>query len=142
QGQWAIRRNVNAQAIECPSSAAVVLPETAEIETRSWFEGKRFTSDWLTPKLQPWLTNLAAIRDNPAQVLDVGSYEGRSCVTFLSLLPKCTVIAIDTFASDDVTLKSDEPSEVEDRFDYNIAPFAGRVRKLKDRAANALDTLM
>jgi predicted O-methyltransferase YrrM len=142
-GQWAIRRDASIQESDDRTySATPTPPQVADIDTQSWFEGKQFTSDWLTPKLQPWFTSLAHLRDFPAQVLDVGSYEGRSCVAFLSLLPQSTVTAIDTFGSDEVTLKAEQPSEVEGRFDNNVAPFAGRVRKMKDRAANALDELL
>lgn len=142
-GQWAIRRSPNqaAKGPEVSSVTTLPAPATADIDVEAWFEGKRFTSDWLTPKLKPWIASLSHLAGTPAEVLDVGSYEGRSCVAFLNLLPHCCVTAIDTFCSDEVTLKTGQPSEVEANFDFNISFFPGRVRKLKDRAVSALDML-
>lgn len=148
-GQWAIRRDASLSKANDKTKKAHEFSRIAtheggsieSIDTQIWFQGKRFTSDWLSDKLGPWLINLAHLKNTPAQVLDVGSYEGRSCVAFLSLLPRSTVTAIDTFQSDEVTIKAEQPSEIEARFDYNVAPFLGQVTKIKDRAANALDLL-
>lgn len=96
-----------------------------------WFADKQFTQDWLTAKLEPWPSALARFNGCGARVLDVGSYEGRSCIVFLELLADCRVTTIDKFGS----------SDTEGRFDYNVRPYGNRVVKIKDRALCALDKL-
>lgn len=144
--QWAIRRSrehVEDQLNDSCRPASTQDPALAidDVDTTSWFEGKQFTSDWLSSKLGPWIRELAHLRDAPAQVLDVGSYEGRSCVAFLCLMSQSTVTAIDTFCSDEVALQAEQPNEVESRFDANLESFGGRASKIKGRVASILDQL-
>jgi predicted O-methyltransferase YrrM len=94
-----------------------------------WFEDKEFTSDWLTQQLPHWFPVLAPFRDRAVQVLDVGSFEGRSSIVFLEYLPLSTVTTIDIFWN----------AEFEGRFDRNLASYADRVYKIKGRAAHILD---
>lgn len=103
-------------------------------EVSAWFAGKDFTTDWVSNKVGNWLPALAHLRDRQAEILEVGTYEGRSAIAFLSYLPQAKVTCIDTFQI------GNNPS-VEERFDRNVAEFGERVVKVKDRAANALDKL-
>ena len=96
-----------------------------------WFENKEFTTDWLTHKLPRWFPALAPFRDQAVQVLDVGSFEGRSSIAFLEYLPASRVTTIDMFVD----------AEIEGRFDRNLAPYADRTCKVKGRAAQVLDDL-
>lgn len=98
-----------------------------------WFAGKEFTTDWVTRKLPSWLAALDGIRQRPdtVHVLEVGSYEGRSVVAFLEMMPQCRVTAIDTFPNQDI----------EARFDRNLSGYGDRCRKIKGRAIGALDSL-
>jgi hypothetical protein len=106
-----------------------------------WFADKEFTSDWLSNKLWPWFSALHHLRGRPVKVLDVGSYEGRSAIAFLSYLPQSHVTCIDTFGLEDVTARHDHGGTVECRFDRNVSCYGERVTKIRDRAANALDLL-
>jgi predicted O-methyltransferase YrrM len=103
-------------------------------DVSAWFAGKDFTTDWVSKKMGNWLPVLAHLRDRQADVLEVGTYEGRSAIAFLSFLPQAKVTCIDTFQI------RNNPG-LEERFDRNVAEFGERVVKIKDRAANALDKL-
>lgn len=100
-------------------------------ECARWFEGKEFTSDWLSTKLASWVQTLSALRGTARAVLDIGSYEGRSAIAFLELFPQASVTSIDLFDS----------TEVEARFDRNLTPYGERIVKIKSRAVPALDRL-
>jgi predicted O-methyltransferase YrrM len=99
----------------------------------AWFAGKEFTTDWVTGKLPSWLAALDGIRQKPdtVHVLEVGSYEGRSAVAFLEMMPQCRITAIDTFPKEDI----------EARFDLNLSGYGDRCTKIKGRAIGALDSL-
>lgn len=107
----------------------------------AWFEGKEFSSDWLSSKIVPWFTALRDWRDAPAEVLEVGSYEGRSAVVFLSYMPAAQLTCVDTFGLEDVTSGTDSGQVVEQRFDANLQPFGDRMTKIKGTAASALDQM-
>ncbi len=94
-----------------------------------WFDGKDFTTDWLSKKISPWFAALAPLKDKPVRILEVGSFEGRSAVALLNILPLGHITCIDTFSHDGV----------EDRFDFNLAPFGQRVRKIKSMATEPLE---
>jgi predicted O-methyltransferase YrrM len=126
-----------AERIACSFAASPVSYE----EMQAWFGNKEFTSDWLTEKILPWFEILRPLRETAVEVLDVGSYEGRSAVAFLSYLPHSRVSCIDTFRSDEVFWSQADSSSVEEKFDRNMAPYCNRVRKIKNRAATALDQL-
>lgn len=115
---------------------AKVIPNTEE-----WFNDKEFTTDWLSPKLGPWFSVLEPLRNKPVDVLDVGSYEGRSAIAFLSYLPLSRVTCVDTFDLPGIGTHIDDTNAVESRFDRNVAAYGQRLTKIKDRAANALDRL-
>jgi hypothetical protein len=131
---WADELAIEHKAV--PQLAPVAPP--AEFE--SWFAGKEFSHDWLSSKVAPWFAILEPWCDAPVKVLEVGSYEGRSAIAFLRYLPKSHITCVDTFALEDVTLKSDG-SVIEQRFDRNLMPFGERVKKIKGTAATALDRM-
>jgi predicted O-methyltransferase YrrM len=98
-----------------------------------WFADKTFTQDWTTYHLDTWHRLLEARSAEVAEILEIGSYEGRSAVFFLNFFPKARLTCVDVFSTE-----ADAAPTTEDRFDANIAEFAGRVRKLKDRSVAAL----
>lgn len=117
-------------------AAAIVVPPDLD----SWFSGKEFSQDWLSSKIVHWFAALEAQRELPAEILEVGSFEGRSAIAFLSYLPRSHITCVDTFALEDVTQKMDG-NLIEQRFDRNLAPFGERVTKIKGNASTALDGL-
>lgn len=97
-----------------------------------WFAGKDLTRDMLRGKAARWLTLLEPWRDKPCDVLEVGSYEGRSAIVFLEYLFHCRLTAIDIFM---------DPA-VEARFDRNMADYGTRVTKIKARAIPTMERMV
>ena len=111
----------------------------------AWFRGKILTSDWTSRNFPTWASLLAARRDLPLAVLEIGSWEGRSAIFFLRYLRRCRITCIDTFAgSPEHFVESKWQAELaltEQRFDWNLVEFGERVEKLKDASARALPRL-
>ncbi len=106
----------------------------AEIQTEMdrWFSGKQLVRFRHSNAFYYWFKTLERYRDQECKVLEIGSYEGRSAIAFLELLPKCHLTSIDIHAR----------AETEARFDSNMSFYGSRVRKIKSRAAQALDGLL
>ncbi|MDI6025689.1 class I SAM-dependent methyltransferase [Corticibacterium sp. UT-5YL-CI-8] len=101
----------------------------AEVEV--WFRDKEFTTDWMSKKVPRWHRFLQSLREKPVDVLEVGSFEGRSAVFLLNYLPLAQVTCIDFFKG-----------VLEARFDANVAPFGSRLTKLKGSAISHIDALV
>lgn len=99
----------------------------------AWFANKDFTTDWVSWNLNTWELLVAKIRSERPDVLEVGSWEGRSAVAWLNLLPACRLTCIDAWH---------HASEAEARFDRNTAPYGERVRKLSKKSSVALPELI
>ncbi|MBA4096685.1 MAG: hypothetical protein C0484_07950 [Rhodospirillum sp.] len=108
----------------------------------AWFRGKDLTTDWTSHSFSIWAPLLAASRDMPLAVLEIGSWEGRSAIFFLQYLRRCHITCIDTFAGSPEHFQDPEWQaalpHIEQRFDSNLAEFGERVEKLKDTSARAL----
>src|ERR1700720_2897658 len=100
-----------------------------------WFMGKSLTADWTSRFFSLWASLLAPRRNEALEVLEIGSWEGRSAIFFLRYLEKCRITCIDTFSgSREHALRPKWASElphIEGRFDSNLAEFSGRVVKIK-----------
>ena len=111
----------------------------------AWFAGKSFSTDWTSRFFPVWASLLASRRDAPLEVLEIGSWEGRSAIFFLQYLRDCRLTCIDTFRGSAEHLLRDkwrvELPHVEQRFDSNLAEFGGRVQKIKDTSSAALARL-
>lgn len=100
-------------------------------EVSRWFEGKEFTTDWVSNKVNLWVRFIKRFRNHEVQVLEVGSYEGRSAVFLLNYLPQAKLTCIDLF-----------PPKLNGRFDRNTAEFGTqRLTKLTGSAIAILDQL-
>ena len=110
------------------------------MDLSDWFRNKSFTSDWSSNHFDTWAEHLAKFRGHAVNVLEIGSWEGRSAIFFLESLPACSITCVDTFAGGD-GLDKQAVAGVETRFDANLAPYQGRVRKIKSRSLLALDQL-
>ncbi len=104
-----------------------------------WYKGKNFTTDWTTGLLETWTRFLspAPVRD----VLEVGSWEGRSAIFFLEYCPNSRITCIDTFQGGLEHADFAGVATVEARFDANLAGYGDRVEKIKSRSVPALDRL-
>jgi len=94
----------------------------------------QFTSDWATMHYDLWNKTLKELKDKPGiHALEIGSYEGRSAIWFLENIltdPSSSVTCVDIFNG-----------SFEAVFDKNMAPFAGKVKKIKARSQDALKTI-
>ena len=110
-----------------------------------WFAGKDFSTDWTSHHLAGWASLLASRREQPLEVLEIGSWEGRSALFFLNFLPQCRLTCIDTFlGSAEHALRPSWAAAlpgIEARFDANLAEFAGRFEKIKSPSREALAAL-
>jgi hypothetical protein len=112
---------------------------------RPWFRHGEFSTDWATSHFWVWRRVLAPLRGRGAQVLEIGSWEGRSAIFFLNYLRDCKIVCIDTFAGG-VEHQTAGPfvaevPQIEQRFDRNLAAFAGRVEKMTSASVPALQQL-
>lgn len=101
-----------------------------------YFGGRDLTFDWTSNHLKLWEGLLADRMDIAADVLEVGSFEGRSALFFLQFLPKSRLTCVDTFEGNvehtTPGLKGlSDMTKVEARFDANMQPFGARVEKRK-----------
>jgi predicted O-methyltransferase YrrM len=111
-----------------------------------WFTGKSFSTDWTSRFFPIWTSLLAPRRDEAMEVLEIGSWEGRSAIFFLQYLRRCRITCIDTFCgSPEHALRpkwSHELPYVEARFDSNLSEFGGRVEKVKNTSSRGLARLV
>jgi len=114
-----------------------------KLRCRSYFRGKEFTTDWTSEHFALWHRVLAPLRDRPIRILEIGSWEGRSAVFFLTFFRRSQIVCVDTFAgnAEEQAYKLFSTAGVEARFDRNLASFAGRVEKIKSQSVSALQRL-
>jgi predicted O-methyltransferase YrrM len=111
------------------------------LDWKRWYEGKVFTSDWSSIHFDTWTKVLSPLRDQEIKILEIGSWEGRSAIFFLEFFPKCHLTCVDTFAGSSQHPDTAAIAGCEGRFDANLAPYKGRVEKIKSRSIPALDRL-
>jgi predicted O-methyltransferase YrrM len=99
----------------------------------SWFRGKQFTTDWASDNFTLWRRVLSPLRKKSLRILEIGSWEGRSALFLLNFFPSATITCIDTFEGGhhERIDCAGKLARIEDRFDYNLAPFRSRAEKLK-----------
>lgn len=95
-----------------------------------------FTADYVSGCEESWLQHLGELRGRKVRILEVGSFEGRSAVWFLTHLldhPEARLVCVDPFL--------DATTEL--RFDHNlrIADAGHKVTKLKGFSGSILPAL-
>ena len=122
-------------------STNTLLPE----EIADWYLGKSFSADWTTWHFANWVEFLHPLRKRPVRVLEIGSWEGRSALFFLNYFPGSQLVCVDTFGGNIEHMRNPHfaalIAETEQRFDSNVAAFAGRVEKIKGSSADVLPRL-
>jgi len=110
-----------------------------------WYEGKDFSNDWFTMNIETWLRVLDPYKSRSLEILEIGSWEGRSAIAFLEMLPLCTLTCVDKFGGEPADpndlLRREQFLRMEGRFDRNTAQYAPRLTKMKGPASAMLDTL-
>jgi predicted O-methyltransferase YrrM len=90
-----------------------------------------YSSDWMTRHCENWLAALRGRENDPLQILEIGSFEGRSARFFLDTFPLARITCVDLF-----TPKRNA------WFDHNLKPHRRRLTKLAGRSAAILDKLV
>jgi hypothetical protein len=108
--------------------------------------GGQFTTEWFTAdNARIWLEAFEPFRNQIRNVLEIGSWEGRSARFIAWLFPEAHITCVDTFEGGDEH-KLLEPyagnvSSIEERFRANTAHFADRLTVLKGGSAQVLSSL-
>ena len=101
----------------------------------AWFEDGEFTSDWISFNFDVWAKLLEPLRGQPINILEVGSFEGRSAIFFLEYLPLSNIVCIDRF--EDVGFPG-----YGERFQRNTGKYANRVEAIRAESIPALHGLL
>jgi predicted O-methyltransferase YrrM len=113
---------------------------------QDWFDGKEFSTDWASENYPFWCATLRQLRDCPIDVLEIGSWEGRSAIFFLEYLFNSHITCVDTFSGgiENVANRTEakEIPFIEQRFDRNLAAYGNRVAKFKGDSVNVLGRLI
>src|SRR5205085_9399750 len=137
------KRSAQADSAWTPST----MQGDAAFDPESCFVGKELTTNWTSRNYQLWADILAPRREVPRQILEIGSWEGRSALFFLNYLPHASIVCVDTFAGSiehrawPLAQQESQLSGIEKRFDNNLAPFTDRVQKRKEDSLVALSQL-
>jgi hypothetical protein len=117
---------------------------SAEFETQA--AKGQFKELWFDMNLVPWCVTFSRVfnRTDPVRILEIGSWEGRSTLFFLTYFAQGQMTAVDTWAGSDEWHYHATPDlrDLEARFDDNLAPFAERVTKRKGSSLNVLPQLI
>jgi len=111
----------------------------------AWEEGKTFTTNWAAEHFFAWAELLHPLERRPVQILEIGSWEGRSALFFLNYLPLSRITCVDTFGGNvehhlDPYFAALAP-KAEAQFDANLAQFTDRLDKRKGSSATVLPEL-
>jgi glycosyltransferase involved in cell wall biosynthesis/predicted O-methyltransferase YrrM len=123
------RSKVASQASGTPAA-----PPAAAGGIADFLRGKAFAGDTDPGELQTWRKLLQSFRPGPLPILEIGSFEGRSAVSFLHLRPEATITCIDAWAGE-------SGAAAERRFDANVGELGNRVTKIRDWSFQALKAL-
>jgi hypothetical protein len=97
----------------------------------SWYEGKKFTTDWSSRAFPTWIEHLSPLRDKQLRILEIGAWEGRGSIFLLNFFPRSHVTCMDIFMLGNEAL-----------FDTNVMEtYTGRVEKIAARSVVGLDRL-
>ena len=126
------------------SNAASHEVASAQACFREAVAGGQFTHQWFDNNIPVWTEKLAVFKARHAapDILEIGSFEGRSTLFFLSHFPASRVTVIDAWsrAWEHQDL-APQLADAEARFDHNVASYKTRVTKLCGRSAEHLGKL-
>ena len=106
----------------------------------------QFKEIWFDMNILPWCVTFSRIfnRAQPVRILEIGSWEGRSTLFFLTYFTQGHLTAVDTWAGSDEHQYNAKPElrDLEGRFDGNVAPFVARLTKRKGSSMLVLSQLL
>jgi predicted O-methyltransferase YrrM len=109
----------------------LLFPQLPIAVSDPWFAGKEFTSDWVHWKLGFWRSVAEQITRGTPSILEIGSWEGRSAIAWLNLLPNSAITCIDYWGGDE-----------NDRFNRNTSTWTHRITKMRSESGRALEKLL
>jgi predicted O-methyltransferase YrrM len=86
--------------------------------------------DWMSGHREHLMAALGEFLHRPAEILEVGSFEGRSALFFLATFPQARLTCVDLFTP-----------RLSAKFGNNVGRYRDRVTKLRGRSAAVLDRL-
>lgn len=148
----AMVRHYLTDAVRCRLVKSGVSSRTAKhvAEVRAEFEAKaaqgQFQERWFDMNIVPWCVTFPKVFDraDPVRILEIGSWEGRSSLFFLTYFGQGKLTAVDTWAGSDEWHYNATPDlrDLEARFDSNVSSGAGRVTKRKGSSLSVLPQLI
>lgn len=120
-------------------------------EVREAFEAHamqgQFKEIWFDKNIVPWCMTFSKIfdREDPVRILEIGSWEGRSTLFFLTYFTHGHLTAVDTWAAHTEGYQynaTPDSHDIEVRFDSNVASGAARLTKRKGSSLHVLPQLL
>src|SRR5262245_18536409 len=100
--------------------------------------GAHVSVDWTSRVVPYWFDAFKRTGLEPARILEIGAWEGRTSRFLLTTFPQAHITCVDTWEGGDGVAAG---AVIEANFDANMAGFAGRVRKVKARSVEFLTGL-
>ena len=111
------------------------LQNNSNFNREEFYKGKFFShGDWFTHKIPILKKNFDIVdKNNILEILEVGSWEGRSSCFFLKYFDQSILTAVDTWGGSEENFTHGDPNLklVEKNFDFNVAEFKKRMNKYK-----------
>ncbi len=120
-------------------------------EVRAAFEAYaaqgQFKELWFDRQIVPWCVSFSRVfnREDPLHILEIGSWEGRSTLFFLTYFTQGHLTGVDTWAGSTEGYQYDATPDWRDlevRFDRNVAPCIARVTKRRGLSLHVLPQLL
>jgi predicted O-methyltransferase YrrM len=118
--------------------------EKARLAFEENARGGTFSNTWFDGSIELWVELLSPLKSlaRPVDVLEVGSWEGRSTLFLLGYLPEGKLTAVDTWEGGAEHQHRADLDALERRFDHNVSAFRSRLVKRKGRSCTVLAELM
>jgi len=116
--------------------------EARTVFERDTAQGK-FSNTWFDGSIDLWVDLLSPLKaaGRSLELLEVGSWEGRSSAFLLSYLPNARLTAVDTWAGGIEHQERPDLATLEQRFDHNVSAFRERLVKRKGLSSIVLAEL-
>jgi predicted O-methyltransferase YrrM len=102
-----------------------------------------YSNTWFDGSIELWVKLLAPVKALgwPVQMLEIGSWEGRSSVFLLGYFPQGKLTVVDTWEGGVEYQQRAELATLEQRFDHNVSAFGDRLVKRKGLSSVVLSEL-